>query len=92
MGKVEHGAGGATSRLVYLPGKAEPRPLPEILTPGVVLGAFWGLRLGGFFHAQVIRAIDVKPAEVRAAFPRLWESSFCQDGENGSEPHLVCFS
>lgn len=26
--------------LVYVPGKREPTPLPEILTPGIVLGAF----------------------------------------------------
>jgi thiol:disulfide interchange protein DsbD len=26
--------------LVYLPGRAEPAPLPELLTPGLVLGAF----------------------------------------------------
>lgn len=26
--------------LVYLPGQAEPKALPEILTPGIVLGAF----------------------------------------------------
>jgi thiol:disulfide interchange protein DsbD len=28
--------------LVYLPGRAEPAPLPELLTPGIVLGAFAG--------------------------------------------------
>jgi len=28
--------------LVYLPGKSEPTPLPEILTPGIVLEAFRG--------------------------------------------------
>ena len=26
--------------LVYVTGKREPTPLPEILTPGIVLGAF----------------------------------------------------
>jgi thiol:disulfide interchange protein DsbD len=26
--------------LVYVPGKREPTPLPEILTPGIVLDAF----------------------------------------------------
>ena len=26
--------------LVYLPGRAEPKPLPELLTPGIVLDAF----------------------------------------------------
>jgi thiol:disulfide interchange protein DsbD len=28
--------------LVYLPGSGEPKPLPEILTPGIVLNAFKG--------------------------------------------------
>jgi thiol:disulfide interchange protein len=28
--------------LVYVPGKIEPKPLPEILTPGIVLSAFEG--------------------------------------------------
>ena len=28
--------------LVYLPGKDEPTPLPEILTPRIVLNAFHG--------------------------------------------------
>lgn len=40
---ARHGRSGVPLYLVYLPGEAAPRVLPEVLTPGIVLEAFAGL-------------------------------------------------
>lgn len=39
---ARHGRNGVPLYLVYLPGESGPRLLPEILTPGIVLGALAG--------------------------------------------------